>query len=62
MGGDKRKALAKVRHRERKRQAGKCESKIRYTFTEAHVFAVRYKQTPYKCHICKEWHLTGRSP
>lgn len=61
MGSDKKKMLARVRHKERKRMAGKCESKVRYSFMEAQVFAVRYDQKHYKCPVCKGWHLTGGS-
>lgn len=59
MESDKRKMLNKVRHKERKRNAGKCESKIRYEFAEAQLYAIRYRQRAYRCPVCKGWHLTS---
>lgn len=60
MGGDRRKALAKARHKERKRMAGKCMGKVHYSFAEAQIEGVRYRQKPYKCPICGGWCLTGK--
>jgi hypothetical protein len=59
MGHDKRKMLARVRHKERKRLAGKCKSKARYEFAEAQLWAMQYRQKPYKCPLCGYWHLTS---
>jgi hypothetical protein len=56
---DKRKMLARVRAKERKRNAGKCAGKVAYVWGDAMIFASTYQQAPYHCPICKKWHLTS---
>jgi len=60
MGSGKRKMIAKMRHKDRKRQAGRCSSKTAYEFAEAQLYGIRYAQSAYKCSVCQRWHLTSK--